>query len=207
MALKTLNITINGGIHIHNGETTEYGSHKTIQETSKTIINTLNNLLNSHAHQSVNQPVNQSVPITVPTHDVNQTIINAVKHYEGLGQKANLQNIYRYCLNHIPLFCASIANCTADIRTRIQWITIDNSWFGNGKMAKTPFEYIYNGRRKPQLWRIKKGVYKIITPEQKQNLRLSYHSDYNYEYILLIYYDIKIEFKKNKSYITKRVLP
>jgi len=200
MAMPNLNINIYGDVHFHIGEINEKKSHGHVQDTCKNIVGDLNNLFTGTT-------LSQPLPQTTPIERVNDTIINAVKYCEESGIEPKLKNIYEYCIQHIPYF-ASHENWEENIRTRCQWITLDKKWIkDNGIMSETAFNYLYKKDIKEiKLWRVKKGVYKTITPEEKQNLKISYHSDCNYKYIVITYNNKKVQFKKNKTYITKTIL-
>ena len=200
MAMSIQNINIYGDVHFHIGETTEKKSHGNIQDACRTIVDGLNNLI-----------LEPKMPPPPPPPTSNKiiidTIIDAVKNCEELGIQARNKNIYKYCVEKIPQFVACVNCWESDIRVRCQWMTIDKSWIdGNCKMSETAFDYLYNVRKETKLWRVKRGVYKTVTPEEKQNLNISYHSDSNYKYIVITYNNKKIEFKKNKTCITKTIL-
>ena len=201
MAMPNLNINIYGDVHFHIGETNEKKSHGNIQDACRTIVDGLNNLI---LEPRIPQPP-PAQPI--PNETINDTIINAVKHCEESGIQARTKNIYKYCLEKNPQFVACVNCWESDIRVRCQWYTIDKRWIeGNCKMSETAFDYLYDVRKETKLWRVKRGVYKTVTPEEKQNLNISYHSDSNYKYIVITYNNKKVEFKKNKTCITKTIL-
>lgn len=200
MAMPNLNINIYGDVHFHIGEINEKKSHGHVQDTCKNVVSVLNNLFTGTT-------LSQPLPQPTSNETINDTIINAVKHCEELGIQARNKNIYKYCLEKNPQFVACVNNWESDIRVRCQWFTIDKSWVeGNGEMSETAFGYLYDVRKEIKLWRIKKGIYKTITPEEKQNLKISYHSDCNYKYIVITYNNKKVQFKKNKTYITKTII-
>ena len=200
MAMSIQNINIYGDVHFHIGETTEKESHGHVQDTCKNVVDVLNNLFTGTI-------LSQPLPQPTSNETINDTIINAVKHCEDSGIQARNKNIYKYCVEKIPQFVACVNCWESDIRVRCQWMTIDKSWIdGNCKMSETAFDYLYNVRKETKLWRVKRGVYKTVTPEEKQNLNISYHSDSNYKYIVITYNNKKIEFKKNKTCITKTIL-
>ena len=201
MALPNVNIHIYGDIHFHNGETKEKESHGHVQDTCKNVVDVLNNLFTETI-------LSQPLPQTTPIERVNDTIINAVKHCEDSGIQPKLKNIYKYCLEKNPQFVASHENWEENIRTRCQWITLDEKWIkDNGIMSETAFNYLYKKDIKEiKLWRVKKGVYKTITQKEKQKLNISSSFDSNYNYIVITYDNIKVKFKKNKTYITKTIL-
>ena len=201
MALPNVNIHIYGDIHFHNGETKEKESHGHLRDTCKNIVGVLNNLFTGTT-------MSQPLPQPTSNESINDTIINAVKHCEDSGIQAKNKNIYKYCLEKNPQFVACVNNWESDIRVRCQWSTIDKRWVeGNGIMSETAFNYLYKKDIKEiKFWRVKKGVYKTITQKEKQKLNISSSFDSNYNYIVITYDNIKVEFKKNRTYITKTIL-
>ena len=201
MALPNVNIHIYGDIHFHNGETKEKESHGHVQDTCKNVVDVLNNLFTETI-------LLQPLPQPTSNETINDTIINAVKHCEDSGIQAKNKNIYKYCLEKNPQFVACVNNWESDIRVRCQWSTIDKRWVeGNGIMSETAFNYLYKKDIKEiKFWRVKKGVYKTITQKEKQKLNISSSFDSNYNYIVITYDNIKVEFKKNRTYITKTIL-
>ena len=117
-------------------------------------------------------------------------------------------SIYKKVESEYKEWWDSIDSPKAVVRDTLQMGTVELGWIdgksytGKG-VGQSVFGDLKANRNKKCIWRVKKGCYSVMTPDELASLRINYSSDKLNEYIEIILGDKVVKYQKTKSTVTK----
>ena len=117
-------------------------------------------------------------------------------------------SIYKKVESEYKEWWDSIDCPKAVVRDTLQMGTIELGWIdGKSYMGKGVGQSVFGdlkaNRNKKCIWRVKKGYYAVMTPDELASLRINYNSDKLNEYITITLGDKVAIYQKTKSIVRK----
>ena len=122
--------------------------------------------------------------------------------------KIKTEDIYRKIYENFKEWWDSISRPDSAIRDTLQQSVLEPGWIdgksytGKG-VEETVFKDLKAHRNEKCIWRVKKGYYAVMTPDELASLRINYSYDKLNEYIEIILGDKVVKYQKTKSIVTK----
>jgi hypothetical protein len=125
--------------------------------------------------------------------------------------KIKTEDIYSRVRTNFKEWWDSISNPKNAIRDTLQQSVLERGWIdGKSYMGKgvegtegTVFKDLKAHRNEKCIWRVKKGYYTVMTPDELASLRINYNSDKLNEYITITLGNDSSSYKKTKSIVSK----
>ena len=144
-------------------------------------------------------------------------LVDCINSYNSLPKtekKSGLEWLYDMVKSEKPDWWAAHdeERAKANVRTRIQWISIDSEWFNNtgvskkrSKVNETNFKYLKDHPVK-YLWRESlSGKYSKISDEDRGKLEIDHTYDRFKDYIEIKYGDYYVKYSMTKQIVTKEI--
>ena len=142
-----------------------------------------------------------------------EAIVKIISEHE---QETGIKNkdIYKKVKSKYREWWDSISTPTEAIRDILQQIVLERGWIdGKGYMGKgvegtegTVFKDIKAHINEKRIWRVGRGQYTLIKPEELASLKINYSSDHDNEYIEITLGDKVARYEKTKSIVRKIIV-
>ena len=142
-----------------------------------------------------------------------EAIVKIIREQQQEPGKNKIKNkdIYKKVKSKYREWWDSISTPTEAIRDILQQIVLERGWIdGKSYMGKgvegtegTVFKDIKAHINEKRIWRVGRGQYTLIKPEELASLKINYSSDHDNEYIEITLGDKVARYEKTKSIVRK----